>query len=286
MAIHRRGYNRYQGKIEGRRARFLVLPRFSWKMMFRQRVVILLSVCAMINPLLFAFFVYIGNNADLVNAVRPLQGVLKIDNDFFMNFMSVQKVFAVFLAALTGPGLIAPDVANNALQLYFSRPLTRLDYALGRLTALMGLLSLITWIPCLAIFLMQASMAEDGWIAANWRLGLGTCVGFLFWILLVSFTALVSSAWVKLRVIASGLILGFFFILSGVASMINGVFRGTWGHLLNPSWIVERAVYALSGIDAPDDVPGAAAAILAFLVILFLLTLILERKLRPVEVIA
>ena len=285
MSIYKRGYQRYQGKIEGRLARFLVLPRFSWKRMFRQRLVVLLLVAAMIQPLLYAAFIYLSNNAELISAMRALQDFLEVNDRFFINLMNTQKVFAVFLAALAGPGLIAPDLANNALQLYFSRPLTRLDYAIGRLTALAGLLSLVTWIPGLALFFMQAAMAGGGWGVANWRLGFGLFAGFLFWILLVALAALASSAWVKLRAIAGGLVLGFFFILSGVAVMINGVFRGKWGYLLNPSWAVERTVYALVGMEAPEG-PGVAAAISAFLMILLLLAFILERKLRPVEVVS
>jgi ABC-2 type transport system permease protein len=284
MAVYRRGYQRYQGEIEGRRARFLALPRFSWKRMFRQRLVILLLAAAMGWPILCAVFVYFSHNADLLTIMGPLPGFLEVNDNFFIIFMSVQKIYAVFLAALTGPGLIAPDVANNALQLYFSRPLTRLDYAAGRLAALMGLLSLITWIPCLALFLMQAAMAGNGWGGANWRLGFGPFVGFMLWIFLVALAALASSAWVKQRVIAGGLILGLFFIPRGIAGMINGIFRGTWGHLLNPSWAIERIVYALAGMEYPD-VPGAVSAVSAFLVILLLFAFVLERKLRPVEVI-
>jgi ABC-2 type transport system permease protein len=286
MAVYRRGYQRYQGKIEGRWARFLALPRFSWKRMFRQRLVVMLLGTAAVWPLLCAAFVYISNNADLVTEMQGLKSFLEVNENFFMVFMKVQTTFAVFLAALAGPGLIAPDVANNALQLYFSRPLTRLDYVLGRLTALMGLLSLVTWIPCIALFIMQAAMAGGGWGLSNLRLGLGTLAGFLHWILLVALTALASSAWVKLRIVAGGLILGFFFILSGIAVMINSVFRSTWGYLLNPSWVVERIVYTLAGMEAPEGESGAALAIAVFLVILFVLAFILERKLRPVEVVS
>ena len=73
--------------------------------------------------------------------------------------MYVQAGFAVFLAALAGPGLIAPDLANNALPLYFSRPLTRWTYALARLTVLMGMLSIVTWIPGLILFGLQVGLA-------------------------------------------------------------------------------------------------------------------------------
>ena len=66
-----------------------------------------------------------------------------------------RRGFAVFLAALAGPGLIAPDLANNALPLYFSRPLTRWSYALARLTVLVGMLSVVTWVPGLMLFGLQ-----------------------------------------------------------------------------------------------------------------------------------
>ena len=67
----------------------------------------------------------------------------------------------MFLAALAGPGLIAPDLANNALPLYFSRPLTR-GLRLGAADGLIGMLSMITWVPGLLLFGMQVGMAGGG----------------------------------------------------------------------------------------------------------------------------
>ena len=68
---------------------------------------------------------------------------------------------------------MAPDLTNNALPLYFSRPLSRFDYVLARLLVLVGLLSLVTWVPGLLLFAMQSGMAGWSWFAANWRLGVG-----------------------------------------------------------------------------------------------------------------
>ena len=79
--------------------------------------------------------------------------------------------------------------------------------------------------------------------------------------------------------------LGFFFILSGVSTMINGVFRATWGYALNPAWTTHRLWLSLLNIDAPAG-PGIASSIISISVILLLLILVLERKLRPVEVIS
>ena len=99
--------------------------------------------------------------------------------------MYVQGACAVFLAALAGPGLLAPDLANNALPLYFSRPLTRWSYALARLTVLVGMLSVVTWVPGLLLFGLQVGLAGGWWFLSNWTLGAGMVVGFLLWLLVL-----------------------------------------------------------------------------------------------------
>jgi ABC-2 type transport system permease protein len=286
MAVYRRGYSRYQGEITGRWTRFLVLPRYSWSRLFQQRLVVLLAVIAMIWPLLCGCFVYITNHAELLKGLgKEFQNFIQVNGTFFLVFMNVQSTFAVFLAALTGPGLIAPDLANNALPLYFSRPLTRLDYAIARLLVLFGMLSLVTWIPGLLLFGMQVSMAGASWFRANWALGWGIVAGFTIWVLLVSLVALAGSAYVRWRVVAGGLVLGFFFLLSGVGAMINGVFRVTWGHALNPAWAVNRIWYAMFRIEPPEG-PDAIACALVLSAMAVLLSYVLMRKLRPVEVIS
>lgn len=286
MAVYKRGYHRYQGMLEGRWTRFMVLPRFAWQRLLHQRMVLLLLVVAMIWPLLCAAFIYFSNHGEILKQFsQSFQSFLQVNGNFFLVFMNVQGVFAVFLAALAGPGLIAPDLANNALPLYFSRPLARIDYSIARLTTLLGLLSLITWVPGLLIFAMQASMAEESWLAANWKLSMGIVAGFCIWILLVSLVALASSAFARIRIVAGGIVLGFFFILSGASIMINGVFRATWGYAINPSWATRRIWYALLNMEAPTG-PSVQACGLTLSIILLLLILILERKIRPVEVVS
>jgi hypothetical protein len=80
-------------------------------------------------------------------------------------------------------------------------------------------------------------------------------------------------------------VLGFFFVSSGVSTMVNGVFRATWGYALNPAWITHRLWLSLLSLDTPAG-PGITASITSIAIILLLLILVLERKLRPVEVIS
>lgn len=286
MAVYKLGYQRYRGPLTGRLARFMVLPRHAWRNLYQQRLVLMLTIVAFLWPLLCAGFVYLSNRADLLQGLEPeFRQFVQVDGQFFAIFMYVQSVFAVFLAALAGPGLIAPDLANNALPLYFSRPLSRWSYALARLTVLVGMLSIVTWVPGLLLFGLQAGLAGVSWLQTNWTLGAGMVIGFMLWLLVLSLVAMASSAWVKWRVVAAAVSLAFFFILSGVAEMVDQVFRVTWGHIIDPAWSVNQVWCALLGLEPPAG-PGAGASMLALALLVLLLVAAIERKLRPVEIVS
>ncbi len=286
MAVYKVGYQRYQGHRTGALARFMVLPRNAWRRLYQQRLVLLLTAVALVWPLLCGGFVYLTNNALLLQGLDPeFRQFIQVDGRFFAVFMYVQSVFAIFLAALAGPGLIAPDLANNALPLYFSRPLTRWSYALARLTVIVGMLSLVTWVPGLILFGLQVGLAGPSWLWANWTLGAGMVVGFLLWLLVLSLVAMASSAYVRWRVVAGAVSLAFFFVLTGVAQMVNGVFRVTWGFILDPAWSVNQVWCALLGIEPPPG-PGAWTSAIALVLLIALLAVVVGRKLRPVEIVS
>src|SRR5688572_8680076 len=239
MAVYKRGYQRYAGRRTGRWTRFMVLPRYAWTRLYQQRLVILLTMLAFLWPLVCAGFVYLTNHLELLQGLdSEFKAFIRVDGRFFSIFMYVQAGFAVFLAALAGPSLIAPDLANNALPLYLSRPLTRWTYALARLIVLVGMLSVVTWIPGLVLFALQVGLAGGWWFVANWTLGAGMVVGFLLWLLILGLVAMASSAYVKWRIVAGAVSLAVFFILAGVAEMIDDVFGVPWEHALDPACAV------------------------------------------------
>ena len=286
MAVYKRGYQRYQGPYTPHWKRVLAFPRFAWRRLTEQRLVAIVMVASMFWPLLCAGFIYLSNHSELWQGLGGgVAKMLAINGGVFYVFMYPQAVFALILAALAGPGLVAPDLTNNALPLYFSRPLSRFDYVLARLLVLLGLLSLVTWVPGLLLFALQASMAGSHWLGANWRLAAGVLAAMGIWILLLSLVALASSAYVRWRVVAGALVLGVFFVLAGVAGIINAVLRADWGSVLSPGRSISRIWYAIAGTAAPPG-PGLLESSLALLVMAALLCWVLERKLRPVEVVS
>jgi len=286
MAVYRRGYDRYQGPITGRLSRLLVLPKYSWHRVLQQRLVVSLLVGAMFYPLGCIGFVYLSNHTELLlNFDSGFKEFLQIDGNFFLIFMNVQGVFAIILTIVSGRNLIAPDLSNGALQLYFSRPLSRAEYVLARLLVLLGLLSLITWIPGVLIFSLQSGMAGWSWFAQNWNLGLGVFIGSMLWILLISLIALTCWAYIRRKIMAEASILGVFFVLNAVARIFNDVLGVTWASFFNPRQVIDRIWNGLLGI-TPESGPTVLGCWVAVVVMTAVLLMVLRRKLRPVEVIS
>lgn len=286
MAVYKRGYSRYTADLTSRTQRLLAVPRFMWSRLFGQRFVVALFVAALFWPLLCSLFVYVSNHSELwAGFGRDMARMLEINGKFFLVFMNVQSVFAMILAAMAGPGLIAPDIANNALPLYFSRPLSRVDYVLARFIVLAGLLSLVTIIPALFLLTMQTGLAGWKWAVDFWYLPAGVLAGFGLWILVVSLVALACSAYVKWRVVSGALVLAFFFLLAGAAEMMNAILRTRDMSLFNPAKALNR-IWAAMLRTEPDADLSVTLCALFLLALAGLLILVLERKLRPVEVIS
>ncbi len=66
--------------------------------------------------------------------------------------------------------------------------------------------------------------------------------GFMIWIMLLSLLALAVSSLVKWRVVASGALLGMFFVPSAFAEIINSLFLTKAGHLIS-MWATMNSIW-------------------------------------------
>jgi ABC-2 type transport system permease protein len=93
-------------------------------------------------------------------AIRVLAGDL-IDLYSYENYLwSIGGLLPIFVAA-QAPELVVNDIRHRVLPLYFSRPMSRVDYVVAKLTALsVGLLPL-TLLPVLLLFLGRVFATDD-----------------------------------------------------------------------------------------------------------------------------
>jgi len=234
MAVYEQLYGAYEGKPQSAISRFFVIPRYALREMFRSKLLTTLFLVCFVYPLIAAILVYLRHNA---NAVALLQidilELIPIDASFFRTFMEIQGGFAFLLTVLVAPPLISRDLSNNALPLYLCRPLSRTEYILGKGTVIAVVLSLVTWIPGLLIFLFQASLAGTGWFARNYWIAGSIFFASAIWIALLSLIALSVSAVVRWRAVASGAMLGIFFVPGALAEIINNLFLTRNGSLIS-----------------------------------------------------
>lgn len=238
MAVYKRRYNSYTGSLTPQWSRFFVLTRYAFADLFKSRFFVLLLILSVIPCLFFAGYIFIANNKTIQLLMQVRSGdLLSVETKYFIVIMMVQTQAAFLLNCWVGPVLISGDLTNGALPLFLSRPFSRGDYVLGKLAVLGLLLSAVTWIPCLLLFSLQSGLARNGWIWSHLWMVLPILFCSAIWILMLSLISLAVSAWVKLRIVATGVIFISFFIPAGLGEMFNAIMGTYWGQLLNFSYL-------------------------------------------------
>lgn len=248
MAVFENSYRRYEGVLTPEWSRFLVLPRYGLRDVFGSKFFTALYCLCFIYPLVAAILIYLHHNTNAIAIMRlDLRELLPINASFFQFVVEFQGWLAFILTVLVGPVLVSRDLANNALPLYLCRPFSRAEYVLGKMTVLVVLLSLMTWVPGLLLFLLQAYLEGAGWFVSNLWMAGAIFVGSMVWIVLLSLLSLAISAWVRWRVVASGTMLGLFFITGALGNLIYGLFLTRMGHLMSPTDLIKYIWRGLFG---------------------------------------
>jgi ABC-2 type transport system permease protein len=234
VAVYKRTYKGYSGTLTPEWSRFLILTRYSYSRLFQSKFLILFLSGCFFYPLGAALFIYLSHNLSFLKTFNIQAGdIFDINPRFFLFFCNFQGAMAYLLTAFVGPSLVSPDLTNSALPLYFCRPFTRTEYIAGKMSVLLILLSLITWVPGLVLFAIQGDLAGWEWTKTHLWLAGAIFIGPLVWITVLSLIALAMSAWVKWKVAAGALILGVFFAGAGFGHAINGVLRIKSGTLID-----------------------------------------------------
>jgi ABC-2 type transport system permease protein len=285
MAVYKRSYRAYSGRLTPAWSRFFVLTRYALRSMFASKFLLAIFVLSFFSPLICAVLIYLNHNPTVLNMMHARNNeLIKVDGNFFLGFLGVQGGIAFFLTAFIGPGTIAPDLANGALPLYFCRPFSRAEYVLGKLCSLFYLLSFITWVPALLLFAIEANLSGVGWTWEHRSLAAGIMLSSWIYILMISLLAMALSAWVRWRIAAGALILGVMFFLSGFGAAINAVLQSNVGYYIAPGALITRVCAQLFGLESPVQIP-AAGAWLALLAMCGICVALLAKKVRAFEVV-
>lgn len=148
------GYRHYDGPRLGRRGAISAIVAAGLRAIFglgrsgRSKILPWGAVILAILPAMVAV------------AIRVLAGDI-VELYSYENYLwEIGLLLPIFVAS-QAPELVVNDMRHHVLPLYFSRPISRLDYVLAKLGALtLGLLAL-TLLPLLILFLGRVLAAED-----------------------------------------------------------------------------------------------------------------------------
>jgi ABC-2 type transport system permease protein len=143
----------------------------------------------------------------------------------------------------------------------------------------------------LLLFGLQAGLATGGWLWSHLWMIIPIVFCSAIWILMLSLISLAVSAWVKLRIVATGVIFISFFIPAGLGEIYNGIMGTYWGHLLNFTYLFRLIV--MKGFGDPERLTNIRIApeipvVAAWLVMIFVCVLalfVLNVRLRAREVV-
>jgi len=291
MAVYKRTYKAYSGALTPAWSRFSVLSRYGLGNLFTSRPFAAYTVLCFVPFLgwLIAIYMVHSSTAQLVFGIQFNARESAVNNFWFLSFLGVISWMGFILAAWGGPGMITKDFANHSVQLYLSRPLSRVEYLIGKASVMFILLSCISWIPGLILFFVQAGLQGNGWLWANLWIAWAIVLSYLIGIAMVSLLSMAVAVWVKWRIAATALMFAVFFLFPALGVVISVVLRTNWGLVLNfPVMYMVIAAHLFRIIPRGQHNPitefplwAAWASLLSLCAICFWL---LNRKLKAREV--
>lgn len=151
MGIHEQNYVRYEGRLQEKRAALSIARaslRTYWSLT-RTKLVLLLLWLMPLGAIVGVLLEYVFRNSSMgsmTGAVESAPGANPI-----AIFVQLSLVSLALLLMASGCGVISDDLRYKTFQLYFSKPLSKVDYGVGKFLGLFALGSLITLVPALLV---------------------------------------------------------------------------------------------------------------------------------------
>jgi ABC-type transport system involved in multi-copper enzyme maturation permease subunit len=155
MGIYDLGYRVFKGRIGGRLERIWAI--FIQEFMFRIRkpwniVILVLSYFLGLVPtiiftyVMISFAIVTGENA-------PIQ--------IYDMYFQLMFIWVIIFTSVVGAPVVSNDLKNNAIILYFSRPLKKEDYFLGKFLTIFMMVMLVTVVPALLMSVTILGLATE-----------------------------------------------------------------------------------------------------------------------------
>jgi len=278
MPIYDQSYRPYRGAFSSHAMRWWTIARSGLVHFLKGRKFLVFITLTFVPPIIHGFLIYFTHQF-------PEQAMVKVDAEFFRRFLEIQTVWFIFLGIYPGSGLISNDLKGNAIQLYLSKPLTRVDYVTGKFGVLASFLLGVTFVPGLLLFALEVSFSSDlRFVSAYWWIPFSLAAYSAFAAVVWTLVVLALSSMSKNSRYVGILLLTLSLLSSGFAQFMRGVFNRDGVIVISCLDSLKILSYAFFGgtSEYGDHRFGAAVMLLLMAAASIL---ILRARVRAVEVV-
>jgi len=290
MPIAERGYSHWDGEFVERRFPWWPIARLGVRLAFKRKFFKPVFAVSLGPAIAFLAGVYMSERIqDFSFMFRGRSGnrLLEVNPAYFKTYFTFETTLflMVMLMVLAGAALISDDLKFNSLQLYFSRPLRKRDYWLGKMATLFFFLLIVTLAPGLLFILFKIIFSGSFKFLATYPwLPVSVVVCSLLLTLFFAFYTLLLSSLSRNRRYVSILIFLVYIFSDVFFGIFYGIFHEPAFCLLSIKCNLQQVGAFLFRVRLPYDVP----AIYSFLVLAAICSLsavVLKKRIRGVEVI-
>lgn len=265
---HTEVYRRFRGALSSRSLRFLPLFLAEVSAATKRKLpLVLVYGPTVIGTIVASFVVYAkaglqqgleGSKSMQAAFVVTLANQMLEVRQIVQSMNAMTAAFALVAVTLFGAGLVCEDRRTKAHLLYFSRPLTRLDYFLGKLLAAAFFGALAVLVPNLVICSM-ATLSSPGWsfLEQQGDVVTGSLLFGSLWVAVTSVLVLTVSSLASRKVFAmAGVFATLFFLhaVAGIVSEIAGMDHLRHASLLIDLGLIGEWLLVAPGAPAPEGI--------------------------------
>ena len=278
--IHDQSYRRYAGTR-------LPVGR-SWTVIASHGIKAMLAKRAFLGLMIFAWIPFIVRCVQLwaVANVPQASSVIGVTPEMFRDFLGQQGPFVFFTTIYVGAGLIAADRRANALQIYLSKPLLRMEYVGGKLLVLASFLLGVTLLPALLLILMQIAFSGSlEFIRNNFFVVPAVILASLIQVIVASFTMLALSSLSKSSRYVALLYTGAIFFTEATFNALRVIMGSTRVAWVSITANLNQVVDVIFRLPAEYETP-IVVSVLVLLALVAVSVSVLERRVKGVEVVS
>jgi ABC-type transport system involved in multi-copper enzyme maturation permease subunit len=261
----------------------------AWMVIARNGILTIVKKRLFLGLLLLSWlpFIIAAVTVYLATQFPQFSSLLGLTAQRYRDFLGTQSLFVFLITVWVGAGLIANDKRANALQIYLSKPLGRVEYIAGKLAILAAFLLLVTWVPgILLLFLHVLFNGSFTFLKQNFYLFPAVTVFAFLQVLVASFSMLALSSISKSSRYVAILFAAVVFFSDAVYYTIYAITgRSSLSWISFPANLRQVGDVIFRLPPTYRDTPFLVS-LLALVVLIGLAAWILERQVRGVEVVS